>query len=356
MVLLAQQAHQVLAIAIFLEGLGQLLDLCSVDEACTPSDLFGASDLQALALFQRGDELARFQQALMRAGIQPRVAALHDLHIEIALIQIGLVHGRDFQFASGAGLDGLGDVHDLPVVEVQAGDGIVALGLGGLFFDAHRTAALVESDHAIALGVVHVIGEDGGAIGLLACGHQLLLQVMAVEDVVAQHQCAGCAVQELLADDEGLCQPIRAGLHGVLEIQAPLAPVAQQLLKARRVLRRADDEDVAHSAQHQRAERVVDHGLVIDRQQLLADRECGGVQARAGAAGKDDALALLVRGMHVFFSLAGSAATQARCGLQDFSEHAGDAVLPGGQAQAEGSLQLGRVEPGVVGPLGRCGE
>ncbi|GAO26334.1 hypothetical protein ALISP_6154 [Alicycliphilus sp. B1] len=102
---------------------------------------------------------------------------------------------------------------------------------------------------------------------------------------------AGTARQESLADQKGLRKPIGAGLHGVLQVHAPLAAVAQQLLEARRVLRRADEEDVADAREHQGAERVVDHGLVVHRQQLLADRQRGRVQPGAGAAGEDDALA-----------------------------------------------------------------
>jgi hypothetical protein len=37
---------------------------------------------------------------------------------------------------------------------------------------------------------------------------------------------------------------------------------------------------------------VVDHGLVVDQKLLLAHGQGGGMQARAGAAGEDDAFAL----------------------------------------------------------------
>jgi len=72
-------------------------------------------------VLQRGDELAGFEQAVMRAGVEPGVAALHDLHVELAQIQIGLVDGGDFELAPGARLDGLGDVHHLVVIEVLLG-------------------------------------------------------------------------------------------------------------------------------------------------------------------------------------------------------------------------------------------
>ena len=103
---------------------------------------------------------------------------------------------------------------------------------------------------------------------------QQLRQAVAEEDVVAQHQCAGIAADERAADDEGLRQAVRRRLHGVAQSDAPLRAVAEQLLEQRLVVRRGDDQDVADAGQHQHAERIVDHRLVVDRQQLLADRAC----------------------------------------------------------------------------------
>ena len=50
-------------------------------------------------------------------------------------------------------------------------------------------------------------------------------------------------------------------------------------------------EGLAQAGQHQDRQRVVDHRLVVDRQQLLADHLGHRVEPRAGAAGQDDALA-----------------------------------------------------------------
>jgi hypothetical protein len=76
-------------------------------------------------------------------------------------------------------------------------------------------ALRVELDHAVALGVVHVVGEHAGARSAAVGVGQQLVEVVAVEDVVAQHQGAGCAADETLAEDEGLRQAVGAGLHGV---------------------------------------------------------------------------------------------------------------------------------------------
>jgi hypothetical protein len=98
--------QQVLAVAVLGSGWASFSSCGAVDPAVAPGDLFRAGDLQALAVLQRGDELAGFQQAVVRAGVEPGVAALHDLHVELPALQVGLVDGGDLQFAARAGLDG----------------------------------------------------------------------------------------------------------------------------------------------------------------------------------------------------------------------------------------------------------
>ena len=55
--------------------------------------------------------------------------------------------------------------------------------------------------------------------------------------------------------------------------------------------RRRDEQDVADAGQHQRRQRIVDHRLVVDRQQLLRHDLRDRIEPRAGAAGEDDSLA-----------------------------------------------------------------
>ena len=49
-----------------------------------------------------------------------------------------------------------------------------------------------------------------------------------------------------------------------------LAAIAEQAAELRQVVRRRDHQDVADAGQHQHRQRIVDHRLVVDRQQLLA--------------------------------------------------------------------------------------
>ena len=68
------------------------------------------------------------------------------------------------------------------------------------------------------------------------------------------------------------------------------APSPRSRRNAVLLVRRGDHQDLADARQHERRQRVVDHRLVVDRQQLLAHRERERMQPRAGAAGQDDPL------------------------------------------------------------------
>ena len=180
-------------------------------------------------------------------------------------------------------------------VEVQAGDGVGALGALGLLLDGDGPPLRIELHDAEALGVVHVVAEDRGAARLcvLDGARQVARQAVAVEDVVAEHQGARLAGDELLADGEGLRQAVGARLLGVGEVHAVARAVPEQALEVGQVGRGGDDQDVPDARQHEGGQRVVDHGLVVDRQQLLGGHERERVQARAGPAGEDDAFHII---------------------------------------------------------------
>jgi len=61
-------------------------------------------------------------------------------------------------------------------------------------------------------------------------------------------------------------------LHRVLDRHAPTAAIAEQALERGLIHRRGDDQHLTDPGQHQGAERVIDHRLVVHRQQLLTQR------------------------------------------------------------------------------------
>ena len=272
-------------------GLGGFLQLGGRDPAVLPGDLLGHGHGQVLGVLHGADELRRLVQALHGAGVQPRVAAAEGDHGQRPLLQVHLVERGDLELAAGRRLHPMRLGGHVARVEVQAGDGVGALGALGLLLDGDGPPLAVELHDAEALGVVHVVAEDRGAarLGVLDGARQVAGQAVAVEDVVAQHQGARLSADEVLADGEGLRQAVRRGLLRVGEVHAVARAVPEQALEVGQVGRRGDDQDVPDASQHEGAKRVVDHGLVVDRQQLLGGHERERVQARAGPAGEDDA-------------------------------------------------------------------
>src|SRR5471030_3394497 len=113
---------------------------------------------------------------------------------------------------------------------------------------------------------------------------ELLAEIMTVENIVAEDQCAGIATNELLANDERLRQSVRRWLHRVLDVHAPPAAITEHRFKTRRILRCRYDQHVANPRDHQRGERVVDHRFVVHGQQLLRDNMSDRVEPRTRTA------------------------------------------------------------------------
>lgn len=279
-------------LAVGLRGLPEPLGR---DPAVLPGDLLGDRDRQVLGVLHGADELRGLVQALHGAGVQPRVASAEGDDGQRPLLQVHLVERGDLQLPARGGLHLVGLGGHVARVEVQAGDGVGALGLGGLLLDGDGPPLAIELHDAEALGVVHVVAEDRGPprLGVLDGASQVARQAVAVEDVVAEHEGARLAGDEVLADGEGLGQAVGARLLGVGEVDAVAGAVPEQALEVGEVRRRGDDQDVPDARQHEGGQRVVDHWLVVDRQQLLGGHERERVQAGAGPACEDDALHFL---------------------------------------------------------------
>ena len=161
----------------------------------------------------------------------------------------------------------------------------------GFFLHAQHLAVLVEFHDAKALGILHIVAKHRAAALILCIGGsglEDLGEAVAVENIIPQDHGAAVVANELFAQDEGLCQAVRGGLHLVLQMDAVLAAVPQQRLKAGRVGGGGNDQDVLNACQHQRGQGVVDHRLVVDRQQLFAGDHGQRVKPGAGTAGKND--------------------------------------------------------------------
>ena len=111
-----------------------------------------------------------------------------------------------------------------------------------------------------------------------------------VEDIVTEHECYGVVANKVGAQNKCLCQTIRGGLHLVFEINTETGAVTEQSLELLLVGRSGNNQNIADTRQHESGQRVVNHRLVIDRSELLANTLSDRVQTASGTAGKNNSL------------------------------------------------------------------
>ena len=181
------------------------------------------------------------------------------------------------------------DRYDGIVVKIEPRDGVVRLRLFRLLFERYRRAFFVEFNHAVALGVRHVMREDDGSVRFLTFLEELA-QTGAVKEIVAEDKHHVVLPYEFLAHYECLCETVRSLLYGVREGAAELRPVAKEPLVARRIFLRGDDEYVPNAREHHRRKRVIYHRLVVERHQLFAHPPCKRIEPCTAASCKNDAL------------------------------------------------------------------
>ena len=108
---------------------------------------------------------------------------------------------------------------------------------------------------------------------------------MAIEKVVAENQAGGVAVEKILAYMECLGEASRMGLDSIFNFHAPVTTVTEQGLEHRLVMWGGDNEYLTDASKEQYGERVIHHGFIIDREQLLADGLGDWIEAGPTASG-----------------------------------------------------------------------
>ena len=155
----------------------------------------------------------------------------------------------------------------LVVVEVQAGDRVRRLRLRRLLLEADaRARARRTRRRRSAPGRAPDSRRPSRRVSRAAALPQVVGEMRAVEDVVAEHQRHAIAADELAADDERLREALRARLQRrtrsavrcrIRRRAAAGSPPARAGVVMTRI--------VADAREHQRRQRVVHHRLVVDR-------------------------------------------------------------------------------------------
>src|ERR1700693_4542352 len=168
-----------------------------------------------------------------------------------------------------------------------------------LLFNAEGAPEAIEFHNSVPFGIVHGIGKYSRALSLAGSFAQVLSQVVTVKNIVAQHKSTSGVAYKTLAHQKSLRDPFRLGLHLVLQLDSKLTTVPQQGLELENIVRCGNKKDFAYACQHKSAERVVNHGLVVDRQQAFPHGMGYRIQARSRSTGQNNSsVHRTVRGVH----------------------------------------------------------
>src|SRR5439155_26466733 len=135
-------------------------------------------------------------------------------------------------------------------------------------FDRHGPAVRIEVDHAVALRVLDVIAKYGCTA--LELRERATEGIRTVEYIIPQTECDVIVTNERLCNQECLSDAFGFELLAVFDHQAPLAAVAQQLAKARKIVRCGNETKLAYPILDQSRERVINHRFVVNRLELFA--------------------------------------------------------------------------------------
>ena len=116
---------------------------------------------------------------------------------------------------------------------------------------------------------------------------------MSKEQVVAQDQGAWRAIQKIFGQNKGLGQAIGWGLFNIGKRHPPVRSIPQKPFELFHIFRRRDNRDLANIRQHQNAQRIIDHRLIIDWQQLFRYADCDREKTCARPARQNNAFTLL---------------------------------------------------------------
>ena len=138
-----------------------------------------------------------------------------------------LIDCRDFEFTPSRRCDGFGYVNNAFVIEIEAGNGVVTLGMRRLLFDGPGDPVVIEINDAVFRGICHLVGKDVGTM-LLRERTKMVAKSGTVEHVVTKNECDLIAGKEILSDQERLGESLRLRLYGVLNGHSPVRSVAEQ--------------------------------------------------------------------------------------------------------------------------------
>ena len=245
--------------------LGHLHQLFGVDEAHVEGGCLGASQKTSVSLLEVLHVARSTRERLRIPRVEPFGVVVELLYVQKVLGEEGLVHVRDLELATRTRFERLGDFDDLVRVEVRPRNCIVGFRRCRLLLKGDCAHSRIELYNPVFLRVGDTQREDACASGAGAF-LEGLREPLAIEQVVAEHQCDVVVADELFADDERFSDTPEVGLYVVLDVDSKVGTVTQKTTVLIDVGWGGDDEHVSVAGGDRVGQRVVDAGLVENRE------------------------------------------------------------------------------------------
>ena len=167
----------------------------------------------------------------MGSCIKPGISAPHLFYMQLPTFQIRIVDIGNFKLTTRRWFYGSCDFNDLRVIEIHPGHGIIRFRLFRLFFNSLCHSLVIEFDDTVTFRVLHIIGKNRCAGGLLHRVDQKLGQAMPEKYVIPQNQTARVIADKCSPDPKRIGKTAGLFLNGIFDLKPPPLTITQQLTK-----------------------------------------------------------------------------------------------------------------------------
>ena len=166
------------------------------------------------------------------------------------------------------------------IIKIQARNSVIRLRLCRFFFNRNGFALFIEFNDAEPFRIIDIIAKYRSPFRISCSLLQMTGQPSTVENIIAQNHSTRFPGNEFFTENKGLSQSIWRRLHLITQMDTITGPISQEPFKIRQIRRRRNNQNIPNPSQHQRRQRIINHGLIIHRQQLLRRHHRQRIQPR----------------------------------------------------------------------------
>ncbi len=228
-----------------------------------------------------------FQKGFMiLARIQPP-SIEHVIH-HLTTLYIGVVDVGDFELASARRFELIDNVENVRGVHVDPDHSQVRGWVLWLFYDVFDPVA-VSFRNAVFPRMIDFFQKDAGTFLLLFEGLDRRLDAL-LEDIVTEHDDHFVVTRELTGQAKGLGYTALSCLVCIVDSREPkVFTIADESKEVSCEFAARQDNDIVDSGFDEHLDRVVNHGSIVDREEMLVRDSCKRLEPCTQSAGKDNA-------------------------------------------------------------------